>query len=259
MGTVFSFDVRGAGVAWTEFERVLAWLHECDGRFSTYRPDSEINRIADGRLALSNAHPDVRAVLDACASAEAETDGYFSALAAGRLDPSGYVKGWAIHTASRLLVEAGSTAHCVNGGGDVSCHGRPAAGRTWRIGIADPFHPDRTLRTVAGSGPMGVATSGGAERGGHIVDPRTGTHPTDLASVTVIARDVVHADVLATAAIAMGAAGVDWLRRQTDVSWIVVDSVQGVNCNGSWSPWTTSTGQVACSATAALTEPSSSP
>jgi thiamine biosynthesis lipoprotein len=224
MGTVFSFDVRGVGVPWAEFERVLRWLHECDARFSTYRPDSEISRIADGRLRPADAHPDVRAVLAACEAAETETDGYFSARPDGRLDPSGYVKGWAVHTASSLLAAAGSTAHCVNGGGDVSCHGRPGPDRDWRVGIADPFRRDRTVHTVSGSGSFGVATSGGAERGAHIVDPHSGDRPTDLASVTVVARDVVHADVLATAAVAMGKRGLDWLGDRTDVSWVAVEA-----------------------------------
>ena len=48
-----------------------------------------------------------------------ETRGYFSSMYAGRLDPSGLVKGWAVQRASDLLVAAGSRRHCVNGGGDM--------------------------------------------------------------------------------------------------------------------------------------------
>ena len=222
MGTVFSFDIRGGGVPIADLRRIIGWLHEADQRFSTYRPTSEITRIADGRLALADAHPDVRAVLDACTAAELETGGYFSARPDGRLDPSGYVKGWAVHTASAMLVEAGSTSHCVNGGGDVSLHGRPDRDRDWRIGIADPFQPGGLLRSVGGRGPLGIATSGGAERGAHIVDPHTGERPTGLVAVTVLARDVVRADVLATAAVARGDAGEAWLRGIPDIDSIVV-------------------------------------
>lgn len=222
MGTVFSFDIRGSGVASSELRAVLDWLHETDARFSTYRPDSEISRIADGFLDVADAHPDVTAVLAECDVLEIETNGYFSARASGRLDPSGYVKGWAVHTASEMLAATGSTAHCVNGGGDIACYGRPSADREWRLGIADPLHPGGLVRTVIGAGPLGIATSGTAERGAHVIDPHTGTRPDALASVTVVADDVVRADVRATAAMAMGEEGVAWLAALHDVRSIVV-------------------------------------
>lgn len=222
MGTVFSFDIRGGGVPWDHLRSVLDWLHATDARFSTYLPESEINRIADGRLDVADAHPDVAYVLAECEAFEMETDGYFSARASDRLDPSGYVKGWAVHTASEMLAATGSTAHCVNGGGDVSCHGRPSADREWRVGIADPFHPGGVLRTVIGAGPLGIATSGTAERGAHVIDPHTGERPTSFASVTVVTRDVVRADVFATAAMAMGEDGVAWLAGLPDVRAILV-------------------------------------
>ncbi len=46
-------------------------------------------------------------MLDRCGVLEAETAGYFSAYAAGQLDPSGLVKGWAIERASAMLAERG--------------------------------------------------------------------------------------------------------------------------------------------------------
>jgi len=222
MGTVFSFDIRGSGIAWDDLRAVLDWLHETDARFSTYRSGSEINRLADGRLDLTEVHPDVAYVLSECAELQVETGGYFSACADGRLDPSGYVKGWAVNEASRMLAAAGSTAHCVNGGGDISCHGRPSVGRGWQVGIADPVHPGVIVRTVVGAGPLGIATSGTSQRGAHIIDPHTGTRQEALASVTVVTDDVVRADVLATAAVAMGEDGIVWLAGLTDVRSIVV-------------------------------------
>ena len=49
-----------------------------------------------------------------------------------------------------------------------------------------------------------VATSGTAERGAHIVNPRTGDTAVGLASVTVIGQSLAFADAYATAAFAMG-------------------------------------------------------
>src|SRR3954468_13777745 len=47
MGTVVSLDIRGVSepVAQAASARLMAWLHDVDRRFSTYRDDSEISRI----------------------------------------------------------------------------------------------------------------------------------------------------------------------------------------------------------------------
>jgi thiamine biosynthesis lipoprotein len=142
-------------------------------------------------------------VLAECARLETSTGGYFSATAAGTLDPSGFVKGWAIERASDILVAHGSTAHCVNGGGDVQCVGDAAVGRPWRIGIAHPLRRGALAAVVVGSG-LAVATSGTAERGGHVVDPHTRIPATELASITLVGTHLARVDALATAALAMG-------------------------------------------------------
>jgi thiamine biosynthesis lipoprotein len=65
----------------------------------------------------------------------------------------------------------------------------------------------------AGVAELSVATSGTAERGAHIVDPRTGLPAdTDLVSATVVAPRLTWADCWATAAFARGSrAGLAWL------------------------------------------------
>lgn len=209
MGTVFSFDVRPPGVPDAVLDDAAALLHDIDARFSTYRPDSEISRLARGELRAGDCSADVRLVLDECERYRQVTGGYFSAHAGGALDPSGYVKGWAIQRASALLSEAGSTSHSVNGGGDVQCVGDAAAGTPWRIGIADPRVPGEIVALAAGT-DFAVATSGAAERGAHILDPHTGRPPTGLASLTVVGPRLVEADVYATAGFAMGVAAAQW-------------------------------------------------
>ncbi len=119
---------------------------------------------------LAQCSAQVVAILERCAALEAETDGYFSAYAGGCLDPSGLVKGWAIEAASDLLVAAGSTSHCVNGGGDVQCVGDSAPGVPWRVGIAHPLRAGELATVVTGT-DIAVATSGPAERGPHVLDP----------------------------------------------------------------------------------------
>jgi thiamine biosynthesis lipoprotein len=211
MGTVFSFDLRSPGVDGAALNRAIAWLHEVDRTFSTYRPDSDISRLDRREIHLDDCAPPVTEVLRRCRELTEETDGFFTCNVEGRLDPSGYVKGWAVERASDLLVAAGSRNHCIVGGGDVQCVGDAAPGRPWTVGIADPLRAGSMLATVTGSN-LAVATSGTAERGRHIVDPHTGGHPDAWAGVTVVGSRLAEIDAYATAAFAMGERAEDWLR-----------------------------------------------
>lgn len=210
MGTVFSIDVRAPGVARTSIEDVLKWLHRVDAMFSTYRHDSQISRLGRGEVDVADCAPEVGEVLARCAELHEETGGYFDANFGGGLDPSGYVKGWAIERASALLAAAGSINHCVNGGGDVQCLGIPSAERDWQVGIAHPLRPGQLIATVTAHNSA-VATSGTAERGRHITDPHASGAPNPLASVTVVGRRLATVDAYATAAFAMGARAEEWL------------------------------------------------
>lgn len=194
-------------------DMTCAWLHEVDRRFSTYDPDSEVCRFRRGELDLSDTSPDFRHVMDRCADLWRDTDGYFDAYAGGALDPSGYVKGWSVEVASRRLREAGSRRHHLNAGGDIRMRGAGPGGRPWRVGIRHPWQADK-LSWVLQLTDGAVATSGTYERGAHVIDPRTGRPATGLRSVTVTGPDLALADAYATAALAMGEAGLAWLAKR---------------------------------------------
>ena len=222
MGTVVSFDVPAAAVADGSLEAALRWLHWVDRIFSPYRPDSDVSLLAAAEVTVDGCAPEVAEVISACTAVRLCSGGYFTAAPGGVFDPSGYVKGWAVERAAAILSAAGSTNHLVNGGGDVQCAGgRPRSGLTaanasgssgssgssveepWRVGIADPFHRGR-LALVVEAADSAVATSGIAERGAHIIDPRLGHPATGLASLTVVGPSLALADAYATAAFAMG-------------------------------------------------------
>jgi thiamine biosynthesis lipoprotein len=210
--TVELWDDLPDGAAERLADQVFAWLREVDDRFSTYRRHSEVNRLQRGEVRVADCSPDVRAVLERCADLWRETDGYFDVYATGRLDPSGYVKGWAVQVASELLTAAGAVNHLVDAGGDLQARGRPGAGERWRIGIRHPWQESMLCWVVTGT-DLAVATSGSYERGLHVVNPRTGQPAGTLRSVSVVGRDLAVADAYATAAVAMGEAGVAWLGR----------------------------------------------
>src|SRR3954451_20554181 len=207
MGMPLGVDVVDAdGV---DVEPIFAWLREVDATFSTYRADSEIRRLGRGEVALGECRPEVDEVLTRCLALERATRGFFSARRAGRLDPSGLVKGWAVDGAAARLMAAGVERFCINAGGDVVVRGRPQPGRRWRVGVRHPVERDR-LAAVLALEDLAVATSGEYERGAHIVDPHTGAPPSGLLSVTIVGPELAIADAYATAAFAMGADGPAW-------------------------------------------------
>jgi FAD:protein FMN transferase len=171
--------------------RVFAWLRWVDATFSPYRADSEISRLDRGELA--DPHPLVREVLARCETLRHETGGYFDARAGGRLDPSGYVKGWAVERAAAF----GRGRFLIDAGGDVVLRGR------WRVGIRHPYERDKLAAAITVA-DCAVATSGAYERGPHVLDPCTGRPASGLSSVTVVGRDLGTADAYATAAFAAG-------------------------------------------------------
>lgn len=211
-------------------DEVFAWLREVDARFSTYRDDSEVRRFDRGEVPLTGASSDLRLVLERCADLWGATDGWFDAYATGSLDPSGYVKGWAAQVASDRLLAAGAANHCLNAGGDVRVRGLSPAGRPWRIGVQHPWDRSATCLVLTGT-DLAVATSGVYERGHHVLDPRRGEPARGLRSVTVVGPDLGVADAYATAAVAMGAAGVGWLDRLTGYEYAVITDAGRCRCS----------------------------
>ncbi|ANS63994.1 thiamine biosynthesis lipoprotein [Streptomyces lincolnensis] len=238
MGTVFSFDVRGGNPVAVQaaLKDAVAGLHRVDEVFSTYRDGSQISRLARGELTVEECDPLVAQVLDLGAEAERASDGWFSMRYEGRLDPTGIVKGWAVERAARRMAEAGATGVSVNGGGDVQLLGVPGPERPWRVGVSDPLRPGGLAAVISAAGvpELAVATSGTAERGAHIVDPRTGhSAVTDLVAVTVVAPSVTWADCWATAAFAMGSReGLAWLESLPDVEALLITAGDEVRCTG---------------------------
>lgn len=223
MGMAVSIDLRGDVDEEPLIDEVNKWLHWVDATFSTYKPDSVVSLLARGELDLDIAPPAVLDVLERCEQLRVLTDGYFDACACGRLDPSGFVKGWAVDAASEILLRGGSTDHCVNAGGDVRMRGEPEPGRLWHVGIAHPLVRDAFCALLS-VGDGAVATSGTAERGAHVFDPYTGRAALDLASVTVLGPDLATADAYATAAFARGLSAPGWLSGLDDFEALVVDA-----------------------------------
>ena len=223
MGTAFRFAGRSA-LAQTEIENTIQQacdiLHEADRTFSLYKTESPLSQLARGETRLADCTPVVAEIWDACDEWEKRTDGWFSAMTPqNTFDPSGIVKTWAAKRAAEFILQAGITDFTMNAGGDVWLSDQLTSDQDWRIAIAKPVSiaaADAGVLTVIdlkNTNFRAMATSGSAERGEHIWNPKGAGKeaPKDLVQVSVVANDLVTADVWATAAFAAGDRGISLL------------------------------------------------
>jgi thiamine biosynthesis lipoprotein len=129
-----------------------------------------------------------------------------------KLDLGGIAKGFAVDEALKTLRRHGVTRALVSGGGDLVVGEPPPGTKGWRIEVAPLDAPGAPPARFVLLRHRGLATSGDlfqhveidGRRYSHIVDPRTGVGLTDHSLVTVIARDGMTADALATAVSVLG-------------------------------------------------------
>mgnify|MGYP000547125332 CR=1 FL=1 len=206
-------------------------LHEADRTFSLYKPESPLSRLARGETRVAELPPVVGEIWDECELWEKRTDGWFSAFTPEHtFDPSGLVKTWAARRAVEFLQSRGLTDFTMNAGGDVLITDEASDPSDWKIGLSKPVSiasEDAGLLTVldlAGTEFRAIATSGSAERGAHIWNPKAPgkTAADELLQVSVIARDLVEADILATASFAEGIRSIDRLNAWPHVEALLV-------------------------------------
>jgi thiamine biosynthesis lipoprotein len=210
MGTAVSIDVQNLKNV-SVIEAAFSRLREIDKKFSPYKKNSELSKYNRGELNKQTLSSEMKFILHACRRAEETTDGYFSAWYGDKVDPSGYVKGWAIAEAGKVIEEQGYKTYCIYAGGDILA--RSDGTKTWNIGVQHPRNKQKILNKLSISNGA-VVTSGNYERGKHIINPKTKKPADELLSITVIGPDIVMADVLATAAFAMGQKGIEFIKKQ---------------------------------------------
>ncbi len=135
-------------------------------------------------------------------------------------DLSAIAKGYAVDRVANALLARGHRDFLVEVGGELRASGRRLDGARWRVGIERPDTLRRSTHSVIELDNHALATSGDYrnyyERDGvrisHTIDPRSG-YPIRhaLASVSVLHREAVWADALATALSVLGPeAGLRW-------------------------------------------------
>lgn len=220
MGTSFRFagnSPLSPAETQSRIDAACAILHEADRTFSLYKPESPLSKLARGEASVATCPPVVSEIWDDCERWEKVTDGWFSAFTPEHtFDPSGVVKTWAAMRAANHLLEGGIVDFTMNAGGDVWISDAATDPLDWKIAIHKPVSiaaEDAGVLTVVDfkDKPFrALATSGSAERGLHIWNPKAAEKQAaqELLQVSVAARDLVTADVWATAVFARGGSAV---------------------------------------------------
>lgn len=207
----------------TVFRDTFDYFTAVDKRYSTYKPSSEISRINAG-LPKQRWSTEMKAVMRLCEQTKQQTNGYFDITHDGQLDPSGLVKGWAVHNAAKRLLKQQISNFYVEAGGDIQVHGKNESKLAWAIGIRNPFNIDEIIKTIMVS-DQGVATSGTYIRGQHIYNPlKQHSVINDIKSLTVIGPNIYEADRFATAAFAMGKQGIHFIENLVGFEAYMVDN-----------------------------------
>jgi FAD:protein FMN transferase len=223
MGMPVTLDVIDASATMALFETAFDYFEYIDDKFSTYKETSEISRINNHELGLEDASEDMKAVFDLAEQTSLATGGFFNIWHKETYDPSGLVKGWAIHNVSKILCQKGIENFYVEAGGDVQVGGKNSEAQNWRVGIRNPFDAGQIVKVLSISN-CGVATSGTYIRGQHIYNPKSENQPvTDVMSLTVIGPNIFEADRFATAAFAMGIDGINFIEKLSGFEGYMID------------------------------------
>lgn len=137
----------------------------------------------------------------------------------------GIAKGYIVDAGVEQLKTLGYESVFVEAGGDLMAVGSKEPDTPWRVGVRSPREEQGGMIARFSVRDQAVATSGDYMQYyspdllyNHIIDPRTGTSPTELASATIVSGSAVLSDALATAAMVMG----------VDESLALVESLPGI-------------------------------
>lgn len=214
VGTVHRFRAMGCevAVAGCDEATVAAVLERWEAAFSLFRPGSELSRVNASPSRVLRVSQLFATTLEVALDVAADTEGLVDPTLCGRwrqvrvagrllsrppgltLDLNGVVKSLAVDAAVAALDGPGF----VSVGGDLAVRGP--------VDVALPA--GGAIRVVTG----GLATSGTASRGAHLVDPATGLpSESPWAQVTASGSSCLAADVAAKTGFLLGDGGPAWL------------------------------------------------
>jgi FAD:protein FMN transferase len=153
------------------------------------------------------------------------------ARAGVRIDLGGFAKGHAVDNAVAILRRLGIAHAMVAAGGDSHVMGSRGE-RPWTVAIRDPRREGAVV-AVLPLEDVSISTSGDYERFferdgvrcHHLLDPRTGTSPSGVRSVTVIADDGLTTEAFSKTVFVLGVEqGLRFVEAHAGIDAVIVDA-----------------------------------
>jgi len=223
MGMPITLEVVDEHVTGADFRDIFAFFRKVDQKFSPYKKSSEVSKINRKEITVDKYSPEMVEILRLSGEIKKKTHGYFDVYHNGYLDPSGIVKGWAIQKAAEIVRLRGFRNFFIDAGGDIQVDGMKN-GKKWRVGIKNPFNTDEVIKIVHLSNEA-IATSGTYIRGDHIYNPlKKNKQMVEIVSLSVLSKTILEADLLATAAFAMGRKGIEFINSYRGADGYMIDN-----------------------------------
>lgn len=226
MGMTITIEIVDSQVEVTDLEKIFDYFQTVDERFSFRKKTSEVGRLNSGELKPEGYSTELKEILALAEKTKKETNGYFNIVnREGKIDPSGIVKGWAIYEAAKILWTLGFKNFFIDAGGDIQTSGKNEKDEFWTVGVRSHFQPETEIIKVLALENKGVATSGTYIRGQHVYNPHLKTEELNaIISITVVGPNVYEADRFATAVLAMGKAGIDFIENLDGFEGYAIDA-----------------------------------
>jgi thiamine biosynthesis lipoprotein len=151
------------------------------------------------------------------------------------LDFSAIAKGYGVDVVATFLSEKGIQNMLVEIGGELVAKGVNEEGELWKVGINRPEEEasSNELYSIVALSNQGMATSGNYRnfyevdglKISHTIDPKTGRPVSHgLLSATVLAKNCMNADAIATSIMVMGKEGAIELQKNADFEIFLIYS-----------------------------------
>ena len=157
-------------------------------------------------------------------------DGVYLPEANTSLDLGGVVKEYAVDLGVKLLRQRGFNDVIVELAGDVFASGTNEHNLPWRIGVADPSHPDKPVTTIelkdaalTSSGSYQRFFTHKGVRYSHFLNPKTGYPVAGAISVSVVGENALMAGAIATIACLKGSHSAKTWLLAADLPWLMIN------------------------------------
>lgn len=204
-------------------DQVWTLVREADRRYNRFAPESLLAKLNDSAAAEAVVvDEEFFFILQMCDTLRKATLGWFDISAGSRvsgrsweldpeartvrfsqpgmrLDLGGFVKGFVLEKAVRVVCAATDCALLSFGGSSTAAVGTGPFGAPWPVAVAHTYYPARTAHTFPLAGES-LSVSGKDPHGrGHIIDPHTGNTVEKEGLVAVTGPSPMVTEVLSTA------------------------------------------------------------